>query len=281
VIPVPPRRYIPVHDWDEDATDAYTGLRHALLEATEGPCTAMREIQVKGTPTLVMEPEVGRMFEVHEESVAMLLEFELELLVARHRESARMAGEIGFGLVGEGYKFYVQFGAITLAKSQVGEVDSILRRSHWREQHGLSGYNYDRDRAYAMTVEAPVPREERKLPAKPDEAVIREARRRALSNEVRSRRISLADLHRDWADQVSWRELGHQGLPMRKLLEHCLQKGNERYSPGISRGWARHHFVRLGELTQFLKDNPHVAELVKVHRNAARRKSEPKQLLAA
>jgi 3'-phosphoadenosine 5'-phosphosulfate sulfotransferase (PAPS reductase)/FAD synthetase len=280
VIPVPPRRYIPVHDWDEDAADAYTGLRHAVLEATEGPCTALREIQVKGTPTLVMEPEVGRMFDVHEESVAMILEFELDRLVARHHESARRAGEIGFGLVGEGYKFYVQFGAITLAKSQVGEVDSILRRSHWREQHGLSGYNYDRDRAYAMTVEAPVPLEPRKVGAKKSDAELREARRLARRNEVACRRISLAQLYRDWSPDVPWRELGHQRLPTRRLLAHCLQKGNARYSAGVARGWARHHFVRLGELVRFLKDHPQVAEAVKVHRSTARRRGV-QQLLAA
>ncbi|KWU26434.1 phosphoadenosine phosphosulfate reductase family protein [Burkholderia cenocepacia] len=279
VIPVPPRRFIPVADWDEDATDAYTGLRHALLEATEGPCTALREVHVKGTSTLVMEPEVGRMFDVHEESVAMLLEFELDRLVARHHESAQRAGEIGFGLVGEGYKFYVQFGIVTLAKSQVGEVDAILRRSHWREQHGLAGYNYDRARAYAMTVDAPVALAPRKNAAVNDSA-IREAGRLARRNEVVSRRISMAELYRDWSPDVSWRELRHGGLLTRRLPAHCLQKGNARYSPGMHRGWARHHAVRLGELTRFLKAHPQVADKVKAHRSTGRRRGG-QQLLAA
>jgi len=279
--PVPKPRYIPVHNWDEDAPDAFTGLRNPILEATDGPCTALREIQVKGESRQVMEMDTARMFDVHEESVGYLLDFELERLVKRHYEAARRLTTAGVSLVGEGYKFYVQYGAITLAKSQVGEVDSILRRSSWREQNRLSGYNYDRDHAFAMSLDAPVPLEERKRPARPAPEVVAEAERKYRRSEVRDRRIPLSVLYAEWAPDVSWRTMGRHGLPVRKLLAHCLQKGNKQYGAQTFKGWARHHFVRLGELTQFLKDNPDVAEQVKEHRSASRRKGMQLMLFAA
>lgn len=263
---VPPARYIPVEDWDEAAPDAFTGLRNALLEATEGPCTATREIQVKGVARRVMDSETDRMFEVHDESIEMLLTFELERLVARHHESALTADKYGFSLVGEGYKFYVQYGAITLAKSQVGEVDAILRRSHWREQRGLAGYNYDKDKAYAMSQETPLPVEARKCREQPTAAECRAAERMYRRQEVLGRRISLDVLYREWAPDVAWRRMGVRGLPVRKLLAHCLQKGKKSYGAAYRKGWAIHHFVRLGDLVQFLKDNPDVTSRVKVHR---------------
>ncbi|KWA84225.1 hypothetical protein WL29_22965 [Burkholderia ubonensis] len=279
--PVPPARYIPVEDWDEDALDAFTGLRNALLEATEGPCTALREIKVKGIPRQVMTMDTDRMFEVHEESVSLLLTFELERLVERHHASARTAGKYGFSLVGEGYKWYVSYGAITLAKSQVGEVDSILRRSSWREQHGLSGYNYDKEKAYAMSLEKPLPPEARKRREQPTAAQLKDAERMFRRSEVRGRRIPLDELYREWAPDVAWRRMGTRGLPVRKLLAHCLQKGKKQYSTSRHKGWARHHFVRLGELTQFLKDNPDVASRVMVHRSPSTRPGAQLDLFAA
>ncbi|KVP98111.1 hypothetical protein WJ96_05945 [Burkholderia ubonensis] len=281
ITPVPPARYIPVEDWDEDALDAFTGLRNALLEATEGPCTALREIQVKGTPRQVMTMDTDRMFEVHEESVHLLLEFELERLVERHHASARTAGKYGFSLVGEGYKWYVSYGAITLAKSQVGEVDSILRRSSWREQHGLSGYNYDKEKAYAMSLDKPLPPEARKRREQPTAAQLKEAERMFRRSEVRGRRIPLDELYRAWAPDVPWRRMGKEGLTVRKLLAHCLQKGKKQYSASCHKGWARHHFVRLGDLAQFLKDNPDVARRVMAYRSPSARPGAQLQLFAA
>ncbi|KVP75297.1 hypothetical protein WJ97_12865 [Burkholderia ubonensis] len=281
ITPVPPARYIPVEDWDEDALDAFTGLRNALLEATEGPCTALREIQVKGTPRQVMTMDTDRMFEVHEESVHLLLEFELERLVERHHASARTAGKYGFSLVGEGYKWYVSYGAITLAKSQVGEVDSILRRSSWREQHGLSGYNYDKEKAYAMSLDKPLPPEARKRREQPTAAQLKEAERMFRRSEVRGRRIPLDELYRAWAPDVPWRRMGKEGLAVRKLLAHCLQKGKKQYSASCHKGWARHHFVRLGDLAQFLKDNPDVARRVMAYRSPSARPGAQLQLFAA
>jgi len=279
---MPATRYIPVTDWDETAPDAFTGLRNPLLEMWEGPCTATREIVSKGHLRVVMDTQVDDMFTVHEESVAMILGFELERLVERHQQAAARTKEHGFGLVGEGYKFYVQFGAISLAKSQVGTVDGILRRSSWREQMGLAGYNYDHEAALAMSLEKPLPRAE----VSPEE--LRQAeqadqlhRRLARRADVRGRRIGLAELYRQWSPAVAWRSLLRQGLDGSLLPAHCLHKKDKAYDASRRKGWAIHHFVRLGSLVEFLKANPDIAELVKAHRAPKRRKGTQLDLFAA
>lgn len=281
-VPMPATRYIPVKDWDETAPDAFTGLRDPVLEMWEGPCTATRDIVSKGQLRVVMAVETTDMFEVHEESVAMLLGFELERLVARHQQAAAMTKSHGFGFAGEGYKFYVQYGAVTLAKSQVGVVDSILRRSAWRERHGLSGYNYDHDKAQSMSLAKPLPNAEGDPEAaRQAELAEREHARRVRRAGTRDRRLSLADLHRQWAPLVPWRSLLRRGLEGSRLPAHCLHKKNKAYDAGRRKGWAIHHFVRLGALVAFLKANPDIAAMVKAHRTPQCRKGTQLDLFAA
>lgn len=269
--PMPPPRFIPVEDWDEDAHDDYTGLRSVLLEATEGPCTVTREITVKGVPRQVMDVNVGQMFDVHEESIEMLMLFELDGLVARYNQAKRSLSSRGFSLVGEGYRFYAMYGAITIAKSSVGEIDSIMRRSNWRERHNLAGYNYDQAKAFAMSLAKPLPVEERKRPYQPSQAEIKAYDRQCRRVAVNDRRIPLDVLFREWSPSVSWHRLGKQGLPVMRLLAHCLQKQNKKYNAGYRKGWAIHHFVRQGDLVRFLKETPDVAAQVKNHRAYAKR----------
>ncbi|MBU9200127.1 phosphoadenosine phosphosulfate reductase family protein [Burkholderia multivorans] len=275
-MPFPAPRYIPVRDWDETAKDDYTGLRSALLEMHDTPT---REVSSKGVLRTVMQVETSDIFDVHEESVAMILEFELERLVQRYHETEAMHG---MPLAGEAYRFYAQYGAISLAKSQVGEVDRILRRSAWRERHGLAGWNFDRERALAMSVEKPLPRIE---PSREEVLARREkedAAARAVTREaVRRRTLTLDELHRHWSPDVPWRQLMRKGLSSSKLLSHCLHKKNPDYSSHRRKGWAIHHFVRLGTLVEFLKANPDIAEKVKAHRSASRRKGTQLMLFAA
>lgn len=277
--PMPAPRYIPVKDWDETAMDDYTGLRSSLLEMHEGECTATRELKGKNGTRTVMNVGTANLFEVHAESVAMILGFELERLVQRYHDSARAGG---VPLTGESYKFYLLYGAISLAKTQVGEADRILRRSSWRERHGLAGYNFDLERALAMSVESPLPRVE---PSREEVLVQREkeaaAARAVARDAVRRRTLTLDELHRQWSPDVPWRQLMRQGLSSSKLLSHCLHKKNPVYSNRRLKGWAIHHFVRLGTLVEFLKANPDIAEKVKAHRSTSRRKGKQLMLFAA
>jgi len=277
--PMPAPRYIPVQDWDETAMDVYTGLRSALHEMHEGACAATREVNSKGGRRTVMDINTSDIFEVHEESAAMILGFELERLVQRYHDSARAGG---VPLTGESYKFYLGFGTISLAKSQVAEADRILRRSSWRERHGLAGYNFDLSRALAMSVEKPLPRiepsrEERLAQQEEEAAAARVVARMA----VRNRRLTLDVLYRQWSPEVPWRQLMRKGLSSSKLLSHCLHKQSAVYGEQRLKGWAIHHFVRHGTLIDYLKANPDVAERVKAHRCVRRKKGAQLDLFAA
>ena len=278
--PMPAPRYIPVKDWDESAMDVYTGLRSSLHEMHEGAaCAATRDLKGKGGVRTVMDVGTSDLFEVHAESVAMILGFELERLVQRYHDSARAGG---VPLTGESYKFYLHYGVISLAKTQVGEVDRILRRSSWRERHGLAGYNFDVERALSMTVEKPepvaVPSPEDVRAQRDKEAASARAAARA---DVRHRPLSLDALYRQWSPDVPWRQLMRKGLPSSRLLSHCLHKKDPAYSNRRLKGWAIHHFVRLGPLVDFLKANPDIAEKVKAHRSSSRRKGAQMLLFAA
>lgn len=278
--PMPAARYIPVEAWDEDAPDSYTGLRHPLLELAEGPCAVNRAIQSKGQQIAVMATTAASMFEVNEESLAALWDFELERLVARHDACQAAPYEVFWG-AGESYKFYLQFGAINLARSYVSTVDTLLRRSSWRARNGLAGFNFDHDKAFALSVEVPAGR-----PVPSAQAVREQAQANALASRqaarqaVRGRRLSLSELSRDWSPAVPWRALLRAGLKCARLPAHCLQ-GGAAYHSQRGKGWAVHHFVRHGALVDFLKDNPAVAAQVQAHRLIKRRKVSQRSLFAA
>ncbi|MCC8403133.1 hypothetical protein LJ655_14755 [Paraburkholderia sp. MMS20-SJTN17] len=55
------------------------------------------------------------------------------------------------------WEMVARFGAISLAKQQVGMADGILRRSSWRERASRAGCNYDPVVAFAMSLEKPLP----------------------------------------------------------------------------------------------------------------------------
>jgi len=275
---LPATRYIPVEDWDDGAAGFLTGLRNPLLELAS---TQPREIEVKGELRMAMGTHSGPMFEVHDESVEMILLFELDRLVARYHEAARAEGRRAFRVAGEAYTFYAQYGAISLARSQVGEVDSTLRRSAWRERQGLAGYNYDHDKAFAMSLEKPVPVAARKRPPVPTAAEIRETERRHRRNLVHGRRIPLDVLFREWAPDVAWHRVGKRGLTLYRLPANCLQKEKKQYSTCRRKGWALHHCVHHGDLVRFIRDNPDIARRVVAHRSASSRPGRQMALFAA
>lgn len=276
--PMPATRYIPVEDWDVGSEGFITGLRNPILELVS---TQPREIDVKGELRMAMGLHSGPMFEVHDDSVEMVLMFELDRLVARYHEAAKVEGRRVFSVAGEAYTFYAQYGAISLARSQVGEVDSTLRRSAWRERQGLAGYNYDHDKAFAMSLEKPLPVEARKRPPEPTAAEIREEERRYRRSEVRGRRIPLDVLFTEWAPDVAWHQARKRGLEMYRLPANCLQKGKKQYSSCRRKGWALHHCVHQGDLIQFLRDNPDVARRVVAHRAPSARPGQQLTLFAA
>lgn len=281
--PMPKPRYIAVDDWDSGAPDGFSGLRNPLLEAADGPCAATRQITSNGQVRQVMAVQTSGMFSVDEESVGMLLTFELEDLVARHDACVAPGYRGAFSLAGEAYKFYLGYGTISVAKGYAGTLDQMLRRAAWRERNGLAGFNFSHAKALALSLETPVAKSG--LSAEEVQAIAlaeQQASRQAAQAAVYGRRISMRELVQEWAPDVSWRILMREGgLPSSRLFAHCLHPNSKAYDRGLLKGWSIHRFVRLGELVKFLKANPIVLARVQAHRSAARRKGAQLNLFAA
>ena len=258
-VTIPKARYIHVgKGWNQGMNFQYTGLRDVMSEAFGGEgCLGTREIQTNGETRTIMDANTENMFSVDAESAALFLEFEMDRLVDEwHGPNARprLAFE-GFHVAGVGYRFYVSYGTISLAKGHEGKADEILRRTAFRERLSLAGYQYDHESALAMSVEAPVaiqPSEEEVL--QEFRATVR-ARRAIKRQALEQKRLNLVDLHRDWAPDISWRRLiQHGSLKMVAI---------PRYRHGR---FVLRHLVTPYRLIEFLMNNPVLLQRVRKHR---------------
>ena len=116
------------------------------------------------------------------------------------------------------------------------------------------------ERALAMSVEASVPitpsPEDVLAKRRAEVAACREAKRQ----QVRQQRVSLADLHRDWAPDVSWRRLVQQG----RLIMPAIPRAKN------GRLVLRHLISRYAFLS-FLQENPLVMQRVRQFRTLRNR----------
>ena len=262
-VPIPPARYIHVgRGWDEGHAFMYTGLRDVMIDAFGGSgCIGQREIVTKGERRTIMDVANSDMFSIDAEGAAMFMQFELDRVVDEwHGPGARRGLAIeGHHVAGIEYRHYVSYGFLSVAKGQEGKIDEILRRTAWRERLGLAGYQYDHQRALAMSVEAPVP-----IIPSPEEVLAKqsaeiEARREAKRRRIAQQRLSLADLHRDWAPDVSWRRLVQQ----RMLTMPAIPRAKN------GRLVLRHLITRFAFLS-FLQENPIVMQRVRHYRTRRR-----------
>lgn len=260
---IPAERFIHVgRGWDANEGWMYTGLRDVMIDAFGGEgCIGHREIVSKGERQIVMDVATSDMFSIDAEGAAMFMLFELDRVVDDwHGPAARPLLMEGHHVAGVEYRNYVSYGFLSVAKGQVGKVDEILRRTAWRERLGLAGYQYDHERALAMSVEVPVP-----IIPSPEEVLAKQraevaARREAKRQEVRQQRLSLADLHRDWAPDVSWRRLVQQGLLKMPAIPRAKN----------GRLVLRHLITRYAFLS-LLQENPLVMQRVRQFRAQRRR----------
>lgn len=261
--PIPPARFIYVgQHWGGDGAGDYAGLRDPLLEAFGGAgCLGTREIITKGERRTIMDVSTDTLFSIDPEGATLFMAFEMERLVDEwHGPKARRPILMGgHHVAGIEYRQYVSYGLLSVAKGQEGVIDEILRRTAWRERHGLAGYQYDHQRALAMSVASPVP-------IRPSLAEIAERRqaeiqlrRAAKRRALRQGRLSLTDLFRDWAPDVSWHRLVQQGqLPMIAI-------------PRAKHGrLVLRHLIDRHSLLRFLEDHPLVMQRVRAHRTRRR-----------
>lgn len=261
-VAIPPARFIHCgRGWDEGNAWMYTGLRDVMIDAFGGEgCIGHREIVSKGQQRTIMDVANSEMFSIDAEGAAMFMLFELDRVVDDwHGPNARPLLMEGHHVAGVEYRNYVSYGFLSVAKGQEGKIDEILRRTAWRERLGLAGYQYEHARALAMSVEAPVPiiPSQEEVLAKQRAEI--KARHEAKRQRIAQQRMSLADLHRDWAPDVSWRRLVQQG----KLKMPAIPRAKN------GRLVLRHLITRYAFLS-FLQENPLVMQRVRHFRTRQR-----------
>ena len=258
-VPIPAARYIHVgRGWEEGHAFMYTGLRDVMIDAFGGSgCIGQREIITKGERRTIMDVANSDMFSIDAEGAALFMQFELDRVVDEwHGPGARRGLAIeGDHVAGIENRRYVCYGFLSVAKGQEGKVDEILRRTAWRERLELAGYQYDHQRAMAMSVEAPVPVVHSQQEALANQRAAIEARREAKRRLVRQQRLSLADLNRDWAPDVSWRRLVQQGMLKMPAIPRAK---NGRL--------VLRHLISRYALLSFLQENPLVMQRVRCFR---------------
>jgi 3'-phosphoadenosine 5'-phosphosulfate sulfotransferase (PAPS reductase)/FAD synthetase len=126
---VPKLGKIFVGDWNDDVTSALevTGLRNPAWEDFAETCGPGLRTLASGRTVIDVEGES----EIDEEGAWLFLDFELERML-RERSTTS-------GYWTAGYETYLSFGLVQPARGQSARVDEILRRSQWRQRHGLHG----------------------------------------------------------------------------------------------------------------------------------------------
>ena len=126
---VPKLGKIHVGDWNDDVTSALevTGLRNPAWEDFAETCGPGLRTLSSGRAVIDVEGDS----EIDEEGAWLFLDFELDRMLKDRRTTE--------GYWTAGYETYLSFGLVQPAKGQSARVDEILRRSQWRQRHGLHG----------------------------------------------------------------------------------------------------------------------------------------------
>ena len=135
IVPVPKTpvpRYGLIHvgqDWDDEIRSGLvvTGLRDPGWEMFSDSCGPELRTLRNGRAVMDIE-DLG---DIDEESAWLFLEFEADRML-----DARASFEWDWT---EGYRTYLRYGLVRPGKGASRHIDSILRRSQWRQRHGLHG----------------------------------------------------------------------------------------------------------------------------------------------
>jgi DNA sulfur modification protein DndC len=142
VCDVPDARFIHVgNEWEEQVSMSQNaGLRDAYVESLlEGSACAPNLKTIKSTGRVIWDVGSSGAFEVDDESVAMIMDFEMDRLLEMQRQYSKdwMPGSITFG-----YKWYLAYGALKLSPGQAAIHDKLLRRTAFKDSIGMT-CNYD------------------------------------------------------------------------------------------------------------------------------------------
>ncbi len=147
-------------EWD-DTTSAsdMTGLRDPLIESLLETSACGPDLKHLKDGKAVWDIDTEKAFEIHEESVEMLMAFELDNLLEKYD---RNLTDYVPGAITQGYKYYLMLGAISLSGQQMAKHDEILRRTAHKDRLGLT-LDYDIQDVLRRSVRfADLPSEARK-----------------------------------------------------------------------------------------------------------------------
>jgi len=136
--PMPAPQFLFVgNDWDDLApSTAWTGLRDPFVEAmtAESACSPSLVRTLAGR--VIWGVPTEQQFAVDLEAALLIQDFELDRLLETHDRGVEP------GQVTAGYRWYLQYGVLTLSHAQRAEHDQVCRRTAFKDRLGL-GIDYD------------------------------------------------------------------------------------------------------------------------------------------
>lgn len=146
--PIPATRFLHVgSEWDDLAHHgSWSGLRDAYFEAmTERSCAP--ELKEMPNGKMGWDTKTEQRFSIDAESLCMFLDFELpDILSNRKPMLERIVGGIT-----QGYKWYFNYGILTLSHGLRTEHDHKLRRTAFKDRENLT-LSYDHEALIAKTI---------------------------------------------------------------------------------------------------------------------------------
>ncbi|MWL91982.1 phosphoadenosine phosphosulfate reductase family protein [Cupriavidus sp. SW-Y-13] len=144
---MPIARYLHVgSEWDDTAPDAdWTGLRDPMREALTEGSACQSNLTIAADGRAVLDFQTAQQFDVDAEAAHLIAEFETDRLLDMHDADG------GPGSVTAGYRWYANYGCLTLSHAQKVEHDDIARRTAFKDRLGLT-LSYDVKNVVARSV---------------------------------------------------------------------------------------------------------------------------------
>lgn len=131
--PLPQAKYLYVGtEWDDGLNSNWHGLRSDYIEGILGDSPCLPPLQELKDGTKVWGVHHEQQFDIDSESAMLIEDYEVDRLL-EYNERGHCAGDIGFG-----YKWYAQYGVLTLSHAQLAKHDEVLRRTAFKDSMGLT-----------------------------------------------------------------------------------------------------------------------------------------------
>jgi hypothetical protein len=144
--PMPVPRFLYVGEaWDDSAGPGeWTGLRDSLQEAITADSPCAPKIVTTADGRAIWALSTDKHFDVDPEAAMNIFDYEMDTML-------NMDDRSGAGQAVVAYRWYAQYGCLTLSHAQRAEHDEIARRTAVKERRGLT-LDYDIERVRSTAV---------------------------------------------------------------------------------------------------------------------------------